>query len=175
MLLMSDFFNRDARVVAKEILGTYLVREIDGNKQAYKIIETEAYIGPHDKASHAHKGRTARTEIMFGEPGRWYVYLVYGMHYMLNIVTGKKEYPAAVLIRGVVSSDGSEISGPGRVTKALGVRKAQNGIKAIRQTGLWIEDRGEKVSARDILKTPRIGIPYAQEWKDKPYRYVLKN
>ena len=155
--------------VAKSLLGKYLVRRRGKKIEAYKIVETEAYVGPEDKASHAHRGRTKRNEVMFGESGHWYVYLCYGMHYMLNIVTGPKDYPAAVLIRGV---DG--VVGPGRVTKLLGIDKTLNGKLASKESGLWIEDRGEKVNLGDIIKTPRIGIAYAEEWKDKPLRFVLK-
>lgn len=133
------------------------------------ITETEAYDGPDDKASHAHRGKTARNEVMFREAGFWYVYLVYGMHHMLNIVTGKKEYPAAVLIRGA-----GEYDGPGKLAKALRINRQQNGKKAGRLGGLWIEDRGVSISKRRIQKTPRIGVAYAEEWAKKPYRFVLK-
>lgn len=133
------------------------------------ITETEAYDGPDDKASHAHRGETARNEVMFREAGFWYVYLVYGMHHMLNIVTGKKEYPAAVLIRGA-----GEYDGPGKLAKALRINRQQNGKKAGRLGGLWIEDRGVSISKRRIQKTPRIGVAHAEEWAKKPYRFVLK-
>jgi len=134
------------------------------------ITEVEAYDGLKDKASHAHYGQTARNTIMFGEAGYWYVYVVYGMHYMLNVVTGEKEYPAAVLIRGV-----ADISGPGRVTKQLSINMRQNKEKVELKSGLWIEDRGVKVHKKDIKKTPRIGVEYAGPvWSKKLYRFVLK-
>jgi len=100
-VLSNSFFDRDTRVVAKELLGKYLVRRYKGKVTRYRIVETEACVGPHDKASHAHRGRTARNEPMWAPPGNWYVYFTYGMHYMLNIVTGRDGYPAAILIRGV--------------------------------------------------------------------------
>jgi DNA-3-methyladenine glycosylase len=133
------------------------------------ITETEAYDGPHDKACHAHKGRTGRTEVMFGEAGHWYVYFVYGMHHMLNMVTGPIGYPAAVLIRGV-----EHINGPGKVTKELSIYKDLNTKKAVRENGLWIEDRGVIIDPVHILRTPRIGVTYAGEWAQKPYRFVMK-
>ena len=162
-------YSESAQKLARDLLGKYLVRKRGKKIEAYKIVETEAYVGPHDKASHAYRGRTKRNEVMFGEPGHWYVYLCYGMHHMLNLVTGPKDYPAAVLIRGVEGA-----VGPGRVTTLLGVDKALNGKPAGVASGFWIEDRGEKINPRDIIKTPRIGIDYAEEWKDKPLRFVLK-
>lgn len=150
------------------MLGKYLVCRVRGKTTAYKIVETEAYVGPHDKASHAHRGKTKRNEVMFGEAGHWYVYFVYGMHNMLNIVTGPKGYPAAVLIRGVEGA-----IGPGRLTKKLGVTRALNGKAASKKSGLWIEDRGKKVNPRHIKRTPRIGVPYAKDWAKKPLRFVL--
>src|SRR6185436_20546414 len=118
-VLARKFFERNALTVARELLGKYLVRKVGQKTVAYKITEVEAYIGPHDLASHASKGRTKRTEVMFGHPGHWYVYLIYGMYEMLNIVTDKFNYPSAVLIRGVEG-----VSGPGRLTKTLKITRA---------------------------------------------------
>ena len=187
-VISNSSFERNAKVVAKQLLGKFLVRRVNGKTTAYKIVETEAYVGPHDKASHAYRGKTLRNEVMFGTPGHWYVYFTYGMHYMLNIVTGKEGYPSAVLIRGLVVDSiphsnvlknirmrkkQTKLIGPGRLTKALKITKALNGKTASRKSGLWIEDRGEKVNPRDIKKTPRIGIHYAEEWTQKPLRFVL--
>jgi len=133
------------------------------------ITETEAYNGFNDKASHAHRGKTKRNSVMFGRPGYFYVYLTYGMHYMLNIVTGEEGFPAAVLIRGV-----NGISGPGRLTKALHIAKYQNKKPADKKIGLWVEDREVAVSPREIESTARVGIHYAEEWVEKPYRFLLK-
>jgi DNA-3-methyladenine glycosylase len=166
--LKPDFFNRDARVVARALLGNYLVRRIRGKISRYKIIETEAYLGPYDLASHARHGKTPRNTPMFGPPGFWYVYFTYGMHYMLNIVTGEDGKPSAVLIRGI-----EESVGPGRLTKKLGIDKKLNAKKASKISGLWIEDRGGEISSRHIKRTPRIGIAYAGQWAEKPYRYIL--
>lgn len=167
-VLGKSFFERSALEVAEDLLGKFLVKQEKGKEKAYMITEVEAYDGFEDKASHAHKGKTARNEIMFGEAGYWYVYLVYGMHNMLNIVTGKKDYPAAVLIRGV-----EEINGPGKLAKFLKIDRKFNKKKAERKTGLWIEDRGIKIKKSEIKKTPRIGVDYAGECAKKLYRFVL--
>lgn len=169
-MLKQSFFDRSSITVAKDLIGKYLVCEQNRKTIAYMITETEAYDGPHDKACHASKGRTERTEVMFGPAGVWYVYLIYGMYWMLNVVTDKKEYPSAVLIRGV-----EEISGPGRLTRAYGVTRSYNGKSASRKTGLWIEDRGVTFSMDHIERTKRIGVSYAgPEWENKPYRFVLR-
>lgn len=151
--------------MAKELLGKYLCV----NKGCFIITETEAYDGFKDKASHAHRGRTARNAPMFGGAGRWYVYFTYGMHWMLNIVTGPKNYPAAVLIRGV-----QDIPGPARITKKLKIDKRFNNKPARRLAGLWIEDRGVKIKKSQIKRSPRIGVGYAEEWAKKNYRFILK-
>ena len=168
-ILDESFFCRDTRVVARELLGKFLVCRIGKNERALMITETEAYDGPRDKASHAHRGKTTRNAVMFGEAGRFYVYLVYGMYYMLNIVTGNNGYPAAVLIRGA-----GECDGPGKLTKTLRIKLQQNGKKAKQSSGLWIEDRSVVILKQQIQKTPRIGVAYAGEWENKPYRFVLK-
>ncbi len=162
-MLPASFFNRDVRKVAESLLGAYLVRRVNGKTTKHLITEVEAYDGINDTACHASKGRTARTEIMFGPAGHWYVYLCYGMYDMLNIVTGPKDYPAAVLIRGT-----QEITGPGRLTKTLKITRALNGKKADKKNGLWIEKSGITVLKKEILRTPRIGVAYAGEWAKKP-------
>lgn len=134
------------------------------------ITEVEAYEGLDDRASHASRGKTPRNAVMFGPPGRWYVYLVYGMHEMLNVVTGSEGHPGAVLIRGVEG-----IEGPGRLTKQLSITRALNTKTAAPESGVWIEDRGVDVAPARILKTPRIGVAYAgEEWAGKPWRFVLQ-
>lgn len=168
-ILPASFFNRPALVVAKGLIGKYLVRVARGQSTSHMITEVEAYIGPHDLACHSSKGLTPRTKVMFGPPGHFYVYFTYGMHWMLNIVTGKEGYPAAILIRGL-----EDVSGPGRLTKKLGITGALNGRQAKRTSGLWIEDRGVVTPANRIRRTPRIGVDYAgEEWAAKPYRFVL--
>ena len=165
------FFNRPAYIVAKDLLGKYLVRKIEDEEIASMIVETEAYEGMDDLGSHASKGRTPRTEIMFQKAGRIYIYLIYGMHHMLNIVTGKKDHPAAVLIRGVVGA-----MGPGRLTQKMEIGKQLNTLSLGKETGLWIEDRGIKVNKKDIKITPRIGVDYAGPiWSQKLWRFVLSH
>jgi len=166
--LLPTFFHRPVLKVAPELLGKVLARKLpNGATARMQITEVEAYDGERDLACHARYGRTQRTEVMYASGGIWYVYLVYGMHHMLNIVTGPKDYPAAVLIRGV-----AHISGPGRVTKELFIDKTFNGKAAHKQTGLWLEDSGAITPAKEIVRTPRIGVSYAKEWAEKPYRFV---
>lgn len=167
-VLDQRFFARPALVVARELLGKYLVRQIDDMRIGVPIHETEAYIGPQDLACHAAKGHTPRTAVMFGPAGRWYVYFVYGIHWMLNVVTESEGFPAAVLLRGA-----GEWTGPAKLTKALTIDKQFNGEDALIGSGLWIEDRGEPVSKSRIRRTPRIGVDYAGLWAAKPYRFVL--
>jgi DNA-3-methyladenine glycosylase len=171
-VLDKTFFERPTLEVAESLLGKFLIKRYRGVEKAYMITEVEAYDGFEDKASHAHKGKTERNEVMFGEAGYWYVYLVYGMHNMLNIVTGEKEYPAAVLIRGV-EYNGKRIDGPGKITKMLKIDRSFNKKKMEKKTGLWIEDRGVKIKKSDIKKTPRIGVDYSGSCSKKLYRFVL--
>ncbi|MEX2114151.1 MAG: DNA-3-methyladenine glycosylase [Pirellulales bacterium] len=167
-LLSHDFYARPALAVAKELLGKVLVRRINGQDVTAVIHETEAYIGPHDLACHASKGRTPRTEVMFGPAGHWYVYFIYGIHWMLNVVTGDVDHPAAVLIRGA-----GDWTGPAKLTKALAIDKGLNGEPSVPTSGLWIEDRGLRIARGRIERTPRIGVDYAGPWAAKPYRFVL--
>ena len=169
-VLSKRFFGRPTVEVAQGLLGKYLVRRARGKMVAAMITEVEAYDGPHDKASHASRGRTPRNAPMFGPAGYWYVYFTYGMHWMLNIVTGKKGYPAAVLIRGV---DG--LSGPARVTKFLKIDKRFNNKKAVPKSGLWIEDRGTRVRKSRIARSARIGVDYAGPvWAKRKFRFLIK-
>ncbi|MBI2057379.1 MAG: DNA-3-methyladenine glycosylase [Candidatus Yanofskybacteria bacterium] len=170
MTLPQNFFNRPTLIVAKELLGKYIVRKIGKKEMALMITEVEAYDGLKDKASHASRGKTERNQVMFGEAGYFYVYFTYGMHWMLNVVTGLKNYPAAVLVRGT-----KEILGPARLTKFLKIDKKLNGKKAEPKTGLWFEDRGVKISDKQISRTPRVGVVYAGLiWSKKKYRFLLK-
>lgn len=163
------FFNRSAVTVARELIGCFIVRRVRGRTRRFLITETEAYEGPKDLASHASKGKTARNAVMFGAPGHFYVYFVYGMHWMLNIVTGKEGYPAAVLIRAV-----EEIKGPARLTKKLCITGLFTGKRAVRSTGLWFV-KGAKIRVDDIKNTARIGVAYAgKKWSRKRYRFLLK-
>ncbi len=184
-ILPPSFFNRPTLKVARELLGKYLVRKIGKKIIVGMITEVEAYDGPHDLASHASKGLTERTKVMFGPAGHWYVYLVYGMYWMLNIVTREKGYPAAILIRSInVNFDTKKhsnilqnvgmLSGPGKITKYFKIDKNFNGIKTNKKTGLWIEDRGVKVSKKKIIKSERVGVDYAGPvWSQKKLRFYI--
>lgn len=172
-----SFFDKPTIKVAEELLGKFLIRKIGKKEINAMIIETEAYDGFEDKASHAYKGKTKRNEVMFGEAGYWYVYLVYGMHNMLNIVTNKKNYPSAVLLRAILY-EGEKINGPGKLTKILNINKDFNKKKADKKTELWIEDGGVKTKNNftnwQIKRTPRVGVQYAGECAKKLYRFVLE-
>ena len=168
-VLSRDFFDRPADRVARELLGAWLVVPgPQGRSTRHVVFETEAYLGAHDLACHGSKGMTKRNATMFGPAGRWYVYLCYGMHWMLNVVTGDAGAPAAVLIRGV-----GEHAGPGRLTKALGIDGSFDGRPAHRSGGLWFESSGIRVPPRRIERTPRIGVDYAGTWAKKPLRFVV--
>jgi len=171
-VLREEFFDRDTKLVAQELLGKFLVRNINGKELASMITETEAYDGPHDLASHASKGKTKRTEIMFGRPGYFYIYLCYGMHLMLNVVTREHGYPAAVLLRGVQPSN-TFLDGPGKLTKFFQIDSNLNGKIAKKLNNLWFEDRGIKMAK--IKKLPRIGVAYAGPvWSSKKLRFLAK-
>ncbi len=178
--LPQKFFNRPTIVAAKDLIGKYIVRSWRGKRIALMITDVEAYDGPRDKASHASRGRTERTEIMFGEPGHFYIYFVYGMHWLVNIVTGPADYPAAALLRAGKYNDpktgeGIIVNGPARLAKFLHIADAQNGKRACKKTGLWFEDRGIKIKKRTIAARKRIGVNFAgRTWAEKPYRFTLK-
>ncbi|HTO02147.1 MAG TPA: DNA-3-methyladenine glycosylase [Opitutus sp.] len=157
---------------ARWLVGKYLVRHIpDGRPDARMITEVEAYDGESDLACHARAGRTSRTAPLYEAGGIWYVYLCYGIHEMLNLVVGPRDWPAAVLIRGVEG-----IHGPGRVTKRLNIDRGLNRAVADPGSGLWLEDRGVHVPKMCIQATPRVGVDYAGEiWAKKPWRFVIKN
>ena len=166
--LPTDFFKRDVLIVAPDLLGKLIVRQFeDGRIERFRITEVEAYRGEEDKACHATKGRTKRTEVMYHSGGKLYVYLIYGMYWMLNIVTGEENNPQAVLIRGV-----EQASGPGRVGKILHIDKSFYG-ENLPSTRIWLEF--DQILQSDYLTTPRIGIGYAEEWKDKPWRFIIRN
>lgn len=167
-ILGSDFFGgRDTVRLARALLGKWLVTAADdGGMRRHRVCEVEAYHGETDRACHASKGRTSRTEIMYAEGGVWYVYLCYGIHEMLNVVTGPSGQPSAILIRGVEG-----IIGPGRLTRALGITRRFNTRPATQATGLWFEDDGWRPARAAVQATPRIGVDYAGEWADKPWRF----
>jgi DNA-3-methyladenine glycosylase len=169
--MAAAFWQRKGAVaLARGLLGKHLVRRHpDGRTEARLILETEAYEGEGDLACHARAGRTRRTEPMYAAGGIWYVYLCYGIHDMLNLVVGPRDWPAAVLIRGVEGAPG-----PGRVTRALGVGRELNQASACDPaSGLWIEDRGLVVPRRAVRVGPRVGVAYAGPvWAEKPWRFT---
>ena len=185
MKLPRSFYEQTTTDVAKQLLGKYLVRRHSQGDTIGRIVETEAYIGPQDLACHASKGRTMRTEVMFGPPGHAYVYFIYGFYNMLNLVTEAKDYPAAVLIRAVEPMGGIELmktrrqngalrnlaSGPGKLCQAFAVDRSLNGAD-LRGDVLYVEDRGDPVPK--FQATPRIGVDYAGKWKTKPYRFIVR-
>lgn len=181
--------NKDTLALSQDLLGKYLLTNLRGEGITGGIIvETEAYMGPEDKASHAHKNRrTKRTEVMFHAGGVCYVYLCYGLHHLFNIVTHQADVPHAILIRAIEPVVGIEVmlkrshrtkptpgwtSGPALLTKALGITVQHSGI-SLDGDKIWLEDRGLVITSDLILATPRVGIAYAQEYAQHPWRFHL--
>lgn len=166
--LQKDFFKRDVLDVAPDLLGCYIVRVLDGGTLVKAMIsEVEAYRGSEDIACHASKGRTSRTEIMFAQGGVVYMYLIYGVYWMLNIVTGKIDQPQAVLIRGL-----DRVNGPGRLSHYLDVNKSFYGEDLSTSKRIWIED---KIKRPSIKTGPRVGIDYSGKyWANRPWRYTIE-
>lgn len=175
-LLPLSFFNRPTVTVAREMIGCHLAVRQDGRVRRLVITETEAYDGPNDLACHASRGKTKRTETLFRDAGHLYVYFTYGMHWLLNVVTGPPGYPAAVLIRGTQAlDDARHYNGPAKLTKALGITGAFNGQLFSRALGLWLEAPDPAQPTPRILTSPRIGIHYAGPiWSQVHYRFVLE-
>ena len=189
MVLKEDFYARDGLVLARDLLGRYLVKETGQEQVITKIVETEAYIGPEDKACHAYDNRrTKRTEVMFGRPGLAYVYLIYGIHNCFNIVAASDGKPEAVLIRAVEPVKGLDFlrenraigkrpdreltNGPGKLTEALKINRDYNGISLTGDRDLYLT-AGIEVSELEIQSGPRINIDYAEEYKDKNWRFFI--
>jgi DNA-3-methyladenine glycosylase len=167
-VLDKTFFRRDVLEVAPELIGKTLVRKFEnGDIKRYTITETEAYRGEEDLACHASKGRTPRTEVMYHAGGKVYVYLIYGMYWMLNLVTGEPNHPSAVLIRGIEG-----FNGPGKVGRELGLDKSFYGEEITTSDRIWIENNG---CEPPYLLGTRVGIEYAgAEWAEKPWRFIAK-
>lgn len=171
-VLTQSYFTCPTLIVARSLIGKYLIRENGRGTIAGKIIEVEAYIGEEDKACHASKGRTARTEVLFGPPGMSYVYLIYGMYHMLNVVTERPNFPAAVLIRAI-EVDGELIDGPGKLCRELGIDRSLHRVDLTQGRAIWFEDRGQRVPRNQVGIFPRIGVAYAGLWAKKPWRFRL--
>jgi DNA-3-methyladenine glycosylase len=188
-ILHQDFYRRpDVVQISRDLLGKVLCTFFDGTLTAGMITETEAYCGRNDKACHANDGtRTARTEVMYGEPGRSYIYLCYGIHHLFNVVTNEEELVDAVLIRGIEPLDGMEImkqrrgmesgknlsNGPGKLSQALGIRTSMSG-DSLMAPPVWIENRNVSVYEREIEATPRIGVDYAGDHSLREWRFLLE-
>ena len=183
--LHREFYNRPTLTVARELLGARLVRILDGVKLVGLITETEAYIGKTDLACHARAGRTPRTLPMYGPPGHAYVYFTYGNHWMLNAVTEREDFPAAVLIRAIQPIEGVEVMstrrkgrdtfGPGKLCQAMGITKSENMVDLTEaNNSLWIE-AGTFVPDESVTIGPRVGLNTVPEpWLSKPWRFLVK-
>lgn len=189
ILKASYFQNSDTIALSRDLLGKFLVSSVDGKITSGIIVETEAYLGAHDKACHAYgKRRTKRTEVMYLPGGHWYVYLCYGIHSLLNVVTHEKDEPHAILIRAIEPVEGIDImlnrrsmekveyrltSGPGSVSVAMGITTTLTG-EPLGKTA-WIEDRNFYLPSPKIIASPRVGVDYAQEDALLPYRFQIKD
>jgi DNA-3-methyladenine glycosylase len=188
-VIPAEFFARPTLAVARNLLGQRLVRLLDGRRVSGRIVETEAYIGHDDSANHASKGRTRRTEAMFGPPGRTYIYLIYGTHHMLNLVTEAPDFPAAVLIRALEPVEGLEVmqtnrpgltnevnltNGPGKLCRALAIDKTFHNWDVSLGQELWLE-QDSSVPDSMIVTGPRIGVSYARpEDRAAPWRLWVR-
>jgi len=194
--LPAKLFRANTFALAKALLGQYLVRQTGKNVLMGKIVETEAYYGPHDLASHASRGQTKRTKLMFDLPGLAYIYLIYGMYYCFNITTEKKDFPAAILIRAIEPIAGIKqmyknrkitlakypklntqiTNGPGKLCQAFKIDKKLNGENLIISKKLYLAKNPQgKIKPSQIVKAKRIGVDYAGKYKHKLWRYYLKN
>lgn len=179
--LSRKFYTRSTLIVAKDLLGKYLVRKIGKKKLIGKIVETEAYIGPEDRASHAFGGKITdrcKTEYLIG--GHIYIYLCYGVYWMLNITTEKAGKPECVLIRALEPLGERErleriASGPGKLCYWLRLNKSFDGKDLTKSKRIWLEDRGIKIKKSDIVAKERIGIDYAGSWAKKPWRFYIED
>jgi DNA-3-methyladenine glycosylase len=171
--LPREFYARDTRSIARDLLGKLLVHMDGGVRRAARIVETEAYHGPGDRASHARFGRTARAAIMFGPPGFAYVYLIYGTSHCMNVVTGREGFPSAVLLRSgePVEACLHSTRGPGNLCRALAIRRAHDNGRDLLGEDLFIEDAPRP--AEKVLSGRRVNVDYAGPWAEKPWRYAL--
>ncbi len=181
-IINRKFYERNTLKVAEDLLGCFLMREYRGKIWRAMITEVEAYHGEEDLACHASRGRTPRTEVMYGEPGHAYVYMIYGMYYCLNVVTEKKDFPAAVLIREVKLTGNSVstwkpsfqvINGPGKLCKFLHIEKNLNKWDLAKGKKIWIEKRDPKMRLPKVEKSKRIGIDYAKHCREYLWRFSI--
>jgi len=165
-------FERSTLAVARALIGMHLVHDDGRTRRAGRIVETEAYLGPRDLAAHSARGRTARTAVMFGPPGRAYVYFIYGFWNCLNVVTGRSGVPHAVLLRALEPLGGltARTSGPGLLCRALDIDRRLNGVDLLGNV-LWLEEPPAGAARARIARATRIGVDYAGEWAQRPWRF----
>jgi DNA-3-methyladenine glycosylase len=168
------FYARDTVTVARELLGKWLVHRVDGVERIGRIVEVEAYVGPHDLASHSSRGLTARNQVMFGPPGYAYVYFVYGMYHCFNVVTERAGYGAAVLLRALepVKNLQSRASGPGLLCRAMGIDRRHNGHDLL-SDDLFVAEP-ESAARIPIGRSPRVGVDYARHWARRHLRFYIR-
>jgi DNA-3-methyladenine glycosylase len=171
--LSRSFYDRDTPVVARELLGKHLVHVVAGVERVGRIVETEAYLGPHDLAAHSARGLTNRTRVMFGPPGHAYVYLIYGMHWCMNVVTEEEGHASAVLLRALepVKNIETRTQGPALLCKAMGIDRRLN-AHDLASREFHIADPGDGPPLR-IVKRPRIGVDYAGHWARRLLRFYI--
>lgn len=172
MILGRKFYDRDTVEVARDLLGRRLFVATQRGAESGVITETEAYCGVRDLACHASKGRTKRTEVMFGPPGHAYVYMIYGMYHCLNLVTEGAGDACAVLVRGVELPCGTRLDGPGKLCRHFGITREMNGADLTLGDTIWVDGAGRKKA--EFEAGPRVGVDYAGEWKDRPFRFVVR-
>jgi DNA-3-methyladenine glycosylase len=173
--LPRDFYDRDTQLVARELLGMLLVHRVGELLQVGRIVETEAYLGPHDLAAHSARGRTPRTEVMFGPPGHAYVYLIYGVHHCLNVVTERQGHASAVLLRALepVQNVEGSTKGPGLLCRALGIDLRLNSHDLVTGGKLYLSEP-QRREPFEVVVRPRIGVDYSGEWAERPLRFYIK-
>lgn len=172
--LTRSFYDRDTMVVARELLGKHLVLVSDGVERIGRIVEVEAYLGPHDRAAHSARGLTARNRPMFGPPGRAYVYFIYGMHHCMNVVTEREGHGAAVLLRAIepMKNIAGRTCGPGLLCRAMGIDQRLNAHDLLSEDFFITEP--PQTERLVIVKRPRIGVAYAGSWAKRHLRFYIK-
>lgn len=171
--LTRDFFDRNTIIVAKELLGKYLVHKFDNVERIGKIVEVEAYLGEHDLAAHSSKGMTPRTKVMFGPPGHAYVYLIYGMYHCMNVVTEQEGHASAVLLRALepIKNIEGKTAGPGLLCNAMHINKRLQGHD-LESDDFYIADPCD-LTKFSIVKRPRVGVDYAKHWARRLLRFYI--
>ena len=173
--LPRTFYDRDTRIVARELLGKFLVHLSSGVERVGKIVETEAYLGPHDLAAHSSRGLTERTKIMFGPPGHAYVYFIYGMYFCMNVVTERDGHASAVLLRAIepVKNIEGRTCGPGLLCRAMKIDKRLNGHDLLSDD--FFIAAPAKAEIFSTIKRPRVGVEYAKHWAKRHLRFYIRN